>query len=177
MSDAASKDAAKTPDDGVADPDEFLFHLFTVLTRHRDARLDSILKPLNLNVSRHRALAVIASFEPCTMTELAEFSCVDRTTMTRTVDHLVAGGLVERFTPPRDRRHVLMSLTAAGREVYRQARSVIVAANKELLAGAPEDGRRAMIRVQRRIIANLIGDEAAVDRIVNFRRPENAAKT
>lgn len=157
---------------GAPDPTEFLFHLFIVLSRNRDAHLDRQLRPLGLNVSRHRAISVIANFEPCTMGELAEFSSVERTTMTRTVDQLVADGLVERVTPPTDRRQVLLSLTEAGHRAYLDARSIIVAVNRQIADGVAEEQRRAMIRAQRTMIANLIADEAAVDRIVNFRRPQ-----
>src|SRR5262245_47305383 len=120
-------DATPTGAEGTSsvDPDEFIFHLFVVLTRHRDARQEKLLRPLGLNVSRHRALAVIAAFEPCTMGELSEFSCVDRTTMTRTVDQLVASGFVERATSASDRRNVLLALTSAGRKASREARKVI----------------------------------------------------
>ncbi len=83
----------------------YLFHLFIVTARHRDARLDKALKPLGLNVSRHRALSVIALLEPCAMSALAEFSAVDRTTMTRTVDQLVAAG-TGRAADARRRRAV-----------------------------------------------------------------------
>src|SRR5258706_7784082 len=176
MSEGAASKASERAPVTAADPTEFLFHLFIVLSRYRDASLYKVLKPLALNVSRHRALAVVASFEPCTMGELSEFSCVDRTTMTRTVDQLVAGGLVERFTPPSDRRQVLLNLTAAGRAVYDQARDVITLANQQTIADVPEDARRSMIRSQRKMIANLIGDPSAIDRIVNFRRPDSVAK-
>src|ERR1700736_765180 len=84
----------------------YVFHLFSVVGRHREAKLETILKPLGLSLARHRALSVIATLEPCTMSELAEFSATDRTTLTRTVDQLVDAGLVERTTPREDRRQV-----------------------------------------------------------------------
>ena len=80
----------------------YLFHVFAVLGRYREAALDEAFRPLGLNVARHRALAVVARMQPCGMTELADFCAVDRTTMTRTVDQLFAGGLVERTTPASD---------------------------------------------------------------------------
>jgi DNA-binding MarR family transcriptional regulator len=170
MSQAASSGSSDDRS-GALDPTEFLFHLFIVLSRHRDAQLDRGLRPLGLNVSRHRAISVIASFEPCTMGELSEFSCVDRTTMTRTVDQLVSDGWVERTASPSDRRQVLLVLTEQGRGVYREARGVIVRINKETAEGVTEEQRRAMIRAQRAMIGNLINDAEATDRIVNLRRP------
>src|SRR5258707_12526008 len=109
---AASKASERAPNVAV-DPTEFLFHLFIVLSRYRDAGLDKVLKPLGLNVSRHRALAVIASFEPCTMGELSDFSCVYQTNMTRTVDQLVAGALSNRFRRPPNCRQLRLTLKRA----------------------------------------------------------------
>src|ERR1700761_1502407 len=104
--------ASKRPANTTVDPKgEFpfdvpthLFSVFTALARHREAALELAFRPLGINVSRYRALAVITQMQPCGMTELADISAVDRTTMTRTVDQLVAAGLVERATPPTDRR-------------------------------------------------------------------------
>jgi DNA-binding MarR family transcriptional regulator len=144
----------------------YLFHLFAVIARHRDARLDAELKPLNLTVSRHRALSVIATLAPCTMTELSEFTAVDRTTMTRTVDQLVEDGFVERATPPADRRQVVLTLTPLGRETTRRSLKVIYRLNHAVLAGAPEDLQRAMIRAQELFLANLIDDAELVRRLM-----------
>ena len=149
---------------------DYLFYLFTVLTRYRDSRLDETLKPLNLNVSRHRALGVIEAFEPCTMKELAEFSCVDRTTMTRTVDQLAADKLVERTTPPQDRRQVLLTITPHGRKMYQAALGAISAVNTEVLAGVPDEARRVFVRSERTMIGNLIPDEDLLRRLITLQR-------
>ena len=115
---ATSERTASTADPQGEFPREltsYLFHLFAVVSRHREARLETELKPIGLNLSRHRALSVISTLQPCTMSELADFSAVDRTTLTRTVDQLVDSGLVERTTPREDRRQVLLTLTEQGR--------------------------------------------------------------
>jgi DNA-binding MarR family transcriptional regulator len=169
MSSAQGKATTTRP---TVDRLDFLFHQFVILSRYRDAALDKVLKPLGLNVSRHRAISVIASFETCTMSELSEFSCVDRTTMTRTVDQLVAADLVERHTPPTDRRQVLLNLTTQGRKVYAAALKVITEANRSIVVGLTDDALRGFMRAERAMIGNLVGDEAAADRVVNMKRPE-----
>ncbi|MFI4974551.1 MAG: MarR family winged helix-turn-helix transcriptional regulator [Caulobacterales bacterium] len=144
----------------------YLFHLFTVIAHHRDAALDRSLRPMGLSLARHRALSVIASMEPCGMTQLAEFSAVDRTTMTRTVDHLVAAGLVERTVPTRDRRQVLLTLTPSGREAIRGSLKVIYRTNRDMLEGIPEDLQRVAARVQEMILTNLVEDDALARRLL-----------
>ncbi len=57
------------------------------------------------------------STEPSTPAELAEEAGVTRATMTGLVDTLEKDGLVTRAPDPRDRRAVLVKLTAAGRKL------------------------------------------------------------
>jgi MarR family transcriptional regulator, lower aerobic nicotinate degradation pathway regulator len=150
----------------------YLFHVFTVLGRHREAELDEAFRPLGLNVARHRALAVIARMQPCGMTELAGFCAVDRTTMTRTVDQLVATALVERATPPADRRQVLLSLTQQGSSVHRQALRAVYRVNRRALEGIPEDTQRTVVRAKQAMLTNLVADRDLARRLLNLSRDQ-----
>jgi DNA-binding MarR family transcriptional regulator len=87
----------------------YLFYLLFQASRQRDLHYDRKLAALGLNLHRWRILAVIRRIENCSMKDLALFGAVDRTTLTRTVDRLVAEGLVERWAAPRDRRRVNVS--------------------------------------------------------------------
>jgi DNA-binding MarR family transcriptional regulator len=150
----------------------YLFHVFTVLGRHREAALDEAFRPLGLNVARHRALAVVVRLQPCRMTELADFCAVDRTTMTRTVDQLFANGLVERTTPASDRRQVLLTVTAAGRAVHQRALRAVYRVNRRTLEGIPEDAQRMLVRTKRAMLANLVADPDLARRLLNLSRDD-----
>ncbi|MEJ5254840.1 MAG: MarR family transcriptional regulator [Acidimicrobiales bacterium] len=52
------------------------------------------------------------------MSELAEALRVDASTATRTVDRLVANGLLRRTSAPDDRRVVVVEMTPAGRRLH-----------------------------------------------------------
>jgi DNA-binding MarR family transcriptional regulator len=150
----------------------YLFHVFTVLSRHREAALDEAFRPLGLNVARHRALAVVVRMQPCGMTELADFCAVDRTTMTRTVDQLFANGLVERTTPASDRRQVLLTVTAPGRAVHQRALRAVYRVNRRTLEGIPEDAQRNLVRTKRAMLANLVADPDLARRLLSLSRDE-----
>ncbi|HWA61499.1 MAG TPA: MarR family transcriptional regulator [Caulobacteraceae bacterium] len=154
------------------DTPTYLFHLFAVLQRHRDQRLDNDLQALGLNVALHRALSVIGRMEPCSMKQLAELAAVDRTTMTRTVDQLVRAGLVERSTPPSDRRQVLLNLTADGRQTLDQALRVIYRLNRAVLAGLDESAQRSFVRAERAMLVNLVPDETLRENLFRMDRPD-----
>jgi DNA-binding MarR family transcriptional regulator len=143
----------------------YVFHLFTVVARHREARLEAALRPLDLNVSRHRALSSIDRLAPCTMRELAEFVAVDRTTLTRTVDQLSDAGLVERTTPREDRRQVVLTLTQAGKAACRRSLQAIYRVNRDLLEGMDEAEQRTLARALDRLVGRLAPDPALLQRL------------
>jgi DNA-binding MarR family transcriptional regulator len=143
----------------------YVFHLFAVVGRHREARLEAALKPVGLSLSRHRALSVIYTLEACTMSELADFSAVDRTTLTRTVDQLVDSGLVERATPREDRRQVVLTLTDQGRRTCQRALRAIYGVSRELLAGLAEDDQRVVARSLETMLGRLVDDPAMLQRL------------
>jgi DNA-binding MarR family transcriptional regulator len=145
---------------------DYVFHLFAVVSRHREARLETRLKALGLSLSRYRALSVIAGIEPCTMSELADFTAVDRTTLTRTVDLLVEALLVERATRREDRRQVLLVTTTAGREITRRAMQEIFAVNRELTADLPQDAQRAAVGMLEALLGRLVPDPTVRERLL-----------
>jgi DNA-binding MarR family transcriptional regulator len=153
------------------DAPNYLLHLLAAISRFRDVELDRALAAIDLTVARYRALNAIVIFEPCLMGELAEFIGVDRTTMTRTVDQLVAGGLAERRTPASDRRQVELSATEAGRKIILRARPIVFELNQRVLEGVPAHVQRAVIRAEQRMFANLAVEPRAIDRMLSFRRP------
>jgi DNA-binding MarR family transcriptional regulator len=144
----------------------YVFHLLAVVSRHREAKLDAALHTLDLSLSRYRALSVIATFDTCTMSALADYTAVDRTTLTRTVDSLVAAGLVERVTPKEDRRQVLLRLTPGGRTVFRKAIQTIFRLNRSLLADLTDDDQRALVRGLESFLARLIDEKALLQRLL-----------
>lgn len=143
----------------------YVFHLFTVVARHRDAQLEAALKPLALNLSKHRALTSLERLAPCTMSELAGFVAVDRTTLTRTVDQLAEAGLVERTTPREDRRQVVLTLTDSGRLACRRALQAIYRVNRDLLGGVTEAEQRALARALDKLVGRLVEDPALLERL------------
>jgi MarR family transcriptional regulator for hemolysin len=153
------------------DAPNYLLHILAAISRFRDVELDQALAPINLTVARYRALNAIVIFEPCLMGELAEFIGVDRTTITRTVDHLVAAALVERRIPAADRRQVALSATDAGKAAVSMARPIVFDLNRRVLDGVSDRVQRTVIRAEQRMFANLAIEPRAIQRMLGFRRP------
>jgi DNA-binding MarR family transcriptional regulator len=163
--------AFKFPKELPFDAPNYLLHLLAAISRYRDVGLDHALAPIGLTVARYRALNAIVIFEPCLMGELAEFIGVDRTTITRTVDQLVAAELVVRRTPAADRRQVELSATDTGKQAVSEARPIVFDLNKRVLDGVPDRVQQAVIRAEQQMFANLAVEPRAIERMLGFRRP------
>ena len=83
-----SQPQTRLPDDDAPIPEdrdvrEYAGYLLQIAARYREAALDESLAALGLNATRCRVLGIIRRLKSCTMGELAFFSTVDRTTLTR----------------------------------------------------------------------------------------------
>ena len=149
---------------------DYLLHLLAIIALFRDSALDARLRPLGLNVSRYRAMAVLNRFGACTMTEVAKFTGVDRTTLTRVADQLVAAGWAERLSDAKDRRQVLLQFTEKGREVFAAAVKILLDVNAHLVAGVPEEARRGAAKVLMQVVENLAPSPLVRNGIIHFSR-------
>jgi DNA-binding MarR family transcriptional regulator len=149
---------------------DYFFYLVFQAARQRDLFCDRVLKPIGLNVAQWRSLAIIRRLEACTMTALARYSTVERTTLTRAVDQLVRRGMVVRAVPERDRRQVTLSLTEAGEDIYRQAVAILSERNQTILAGIEPVRLNDTNDVLRIALEKLVGEGEMATDLTNFGR-------
>lgn len=155
-----------------ADPREYLFLMVFQILRRQDARSEKLLKPLGVSLAAWRALLIIDRLQPCTMNELARVSAVERTTLTRTVDQLVADGLAERTTPPEDRRQVRLSLTAAGVETLDAGKTLIFGDQRRALEGLDPDRLREAGRLLQDVAEKIVDDPLVAPGVLNLSHPD-----
>jgi DNA-binding MarR family transcriptional regulator len=100
------------------------------------------------SIAQYRALVVLASRGPQRLVDVAEALGVAPSTAGRMCDRLVRKGLVRRHRARADRRAVLVSVTAAGRQVVDQAtarrRELIADVLRKLPADQQRDAARAL---------------------------------
>jgi DNA-binding MarR family transcriptional regulator len=95
-------------------------------------------------IAQYRMLVVLASHGPQRMTDLAAALDVAPSTAGRMTDRLVRKQLARRHRARADRRSVVVSLTAAGRQVVDEAtvrRRVLI---EDILAKLPADQQQAI---------------------------------
>jgi DNA-binding MarR family transcriptional regulator len=154
---------------------EQIFYLVFHLAHRRDKLLEARLAPLGLSIAHWRALSVVRRLDQCSMSALARFSTVDRTTLTRSVDQLVTKGFVERHVPANDRRLVLLRLTEAGLDIYDKAVQCLISVNGEILARAPQVEQRELARGLHALLCAAIADPEEAGDIVTFARTKTRA--
>ena len=103
-------------------------------TRRVSQIYDRHLEPSGLTITQFGLLAYIASTDGTTIGALAEKLAMDPTTLTRNLRPLIRDGLVLHEPDRRDRRVRCVSLSAAGREAYTNARPLWRAAQNQINA-------------------------------------------
>lgn len=138
--------------------DSHVFYLFTQILGRRNLALAEKLKPLGVSVPQWRILAVLQERDGCTMNELADVTTIERTTLTRALDRMVETGLLARRGDAQDRRSVRLSLTPAGKDLFRRVLPRVVEQNERALRDFSA-GERADFRAQlHRMVRNLDPD-------------------
>ncbi|WP_037913466.1 MarR family winged helix-turn-helix transcriptional regulator [Actinacidiphila yeochonensis] len=87
------------------------------------SQVDAVVKPYGLTFARYEAL-VLLTFSKAgelPMSTIGERLMVHPTSVTNTVDRLVAAGLVDKRPNPNDGRGTLAGITARGREIVEKA--------------------------------------------------------
>ncbi|TAK80136.1 MAG: MarR family transcriptional regulator [Betaproteobacteria bacterium] len=141
--------------------DEHLFFWLTQVIGARDRQLNQALKGFGLRVPEWRALATIYARERCTMSELADLTTIDRTTLTRTVDRMEHAGWVARRPDESDMRVVRLSLSAAGARLFARVWPTVQRLNRAAVDGLSAQAVAQLRSTLSRMKSNLDDQPAA----------------
>lgn len=150
------------------DATEQVFLLLYQVSRHRSLRLEATLAPFDLTIAHWLPMAAIRRVEECSMSDLSRLTAIDRTTLTRSVDHLVATGLVERHIPPADRRRVTLSLTETGLAVQADALARVREANLAGIATVSVERRADLVHLLEDLLRGQVSDPGIADDVIGL---------
>ena len=114
--------------------------------QHRRTLVTEAVMRHGLSFTQWMALDVLFRLGPCTMTQLAQASVIDRTSLTRTIDGLIARGCVARSTSARDRRAVIVEASLAGQHLAREVGADVARLESRLLAAFETQERDRLAR-------------------------------
>jgi DNA-binding MarR family transcriptional regulator len=133
----------------------FAPYLMNRIMGRYNASLRDEMKGLGLTTSKMRALAVLAVIEGPLIGELAVYTVIEQSTLSRSLDQLVAEGLVRRETDANDSRATRVFITDAGRAAFETLWPHMTAAQGRMFRGIPEDERRAFVGTLQKMLANI----------------------
>ncbi len=127
--------------------DEQLAWMIARVNRRLEEELADRLKPGGVPIEQFRILETLAQRGPQPMGALAAAALVEKPTLTKIVDRMVAAGLVFREPDEQDRRRVNIALAPEGSALYARLDAVSAEQERriaELLDGDDERARSFM---------------------------------
>lgn len=136
--------------------DDYLVYHLTRISRLAASGIALQLRR-NVGVSRRdwRLLDLLADCPGMRLTELAAGAGLDKVVASRTLNTLVARGLVSRVRQAHDKRAIALSLTPRGASVHRAAGLVTMQYNTDLAAILPPEDIQALQRILPRLEAHV----------------------
>ena len=117
--------------------DEFVPYLMRRVSERLSKSLAEALKPFDQTPNAWRVLVALASRERASISELAEFTIIDQSTLSRTVARMEEQRLVKRAPSEADGRTVVVSLTEAGQRAFEQMLPIASAQYEWAIRGIP----------------------------------------
>lgn len=117
--------------------DQHLFFWMTQVIEARDRQLAQRLRGYRLRAPEWRVLASLHARQRLSMSELADLSSIDRTTLSRTVERMARTGWVTRLPDTVDLRITRLALTAQGERLFTRLWPTVERLNQAAVAGLP----------------------------------------
>ncbi len=113
------------------------------------------LKKQGLSVPQARALAVLSVVEGATISDLAVFTVIEQSTLSRTLDALEAQGLVRREASEADSRVRHVFMTNEGRAEFSRAWPAMEEAFAAMFKGIDEAEYAGFISTLQKVLGNI----------------------
>lgn len=124
---------------------EILRELLRVLVRNLGILEKSDASCYGVTITQCHAIVEIGRSKKISLGNLADLLCVDKSTMSRTVNNLVEADLVVRELDADNRRYVIIQLTEKGRNVFINIEESMRRYYKSIFESIPENKRSQVI--------------------------------
>ncbi|GKU27107.1 MarR family winged helix-turn-helix transcriptional regulator [Clostridium folliculivorans] len=127
------------------DDSKRLRELIRVLERKLGVLQDSGFSCCQITMAQCHALVEIGRAKGIALNKLAELLNLENSTISRTVNNLVANELVKRDIDPQDRRYITISLTDKGNEIYQGIEEEMNLYFTKIYEAIPADKRQQVL--------------------------------
>ena len=135
---------------------DYPMHYLAAIQRQNQLNLARVLRACDLSVPAWRVLAALSEKDGQTVGQIAALTVLDRSGLGRLLEQMESDDLVERTSPPQDRRAVLIRLTSYGRRRFTAALPLVETHYRRLLRGVASQDFKTLMRLLRRIKANAL---------------------
>lgn len=131
--------------------------------QHRRSLVADVLSRHDLNLTQWLALEALWKRGLCSMTELAQASAIERTSLTRAIDGLIARNCVVRSALAGDRRAVIVQVSADGQTLASQVGAEVEAVERRLLSVLDNDRLADLAHDLAKLLSPRPSDRQALD--------------
>ncbi|NBN63873.1 MarR family transcriptional regulator [Microvirga tunisiensis] len=133
----------------------FAPYLMNRIMGRYNAMIREEMADLGLTTPKMRALAVLSVVEGPLIRELAVYTVVEQSTLSRALDQLHGEGLIRREADMNDSRAVRVFLTETGRAAFETLWPHMAASAARLFQGIPEEEQRAFVATLQKMLTNI----------------------
>jgi DNA-binding MarR family transcriptional regulator len=134
---------------------EFAPYLMNRIAHRYNQSVVTTMNNHGLSIPKMRTLAALAAQGDLSVNELTVYAIAEQSTMSRTLDQMVAEGLISRQVSPQDSRARVISLTPSGHGMYKLIWPDMIRAESEMLAGLNAKERRGFVAALNKILLNI----------------------
>lgn len=153
----------------ISEADRGFGFLLTEAARLLRKLLDRRLHPLGLTRAQWSVLAILASRDGLSQSQLAEILEIEKTTAGRLIDHVEKSGWVERRPIPGDRRLWGVYLTERAGPLIAEVEKIVLSTRAEMLSGLSR-------QQQQELSAALQSVKASLQHALNAEQPGPATQ-
>ena len=133
----------------------FAPYLMNRIMGRYNASLREEMAAQGLTTAKMRALATLSVIDKPLIRELAVYSVIEQSTLSRALDGLAADGLIRREPDPDDSRATRVALTDTGRAAFEALWPHMARAHDEMFRGIDAAKRAAFVATLQQILRNI----------------------
>ncbi len=124
---------------------EFLPYRLSVLSnRISRAIADGYEEKFQLSLPEWRVMAVLGEESDLSAAQVAERTAMDKVAVSRAVNKLIDAGRLERHFSPEDKRRSVLTLSATGRNIYRDVIPIALSYEEKILDKLTTEEKKAL---------------------------------
>ena len=135
--------------------DDFAPYLLNRIVNRINTNLGDALKETGITVPIYRVLAVLIAGDGRSVNELAVYTVIEQSTLSKILARMDAQGLIARHAGRDDGRVVEIHITEAGRRAYERVVPIALSHHEQAMTGLTAKERKSMVEILHRVLDNV----------------------